>query len=301
MFDKEACTGCAACIPMCPKHIIRLSNTRNQKGTVFAQLTDQSACVNCRRCETICPDGAVWFDSDAYNGVVDHNKLAPHTGCNLGNLAYALGNAIREMGLERKAIIFKKRTVEANTFAETHDYEDNSFFEDALKFKHEHPDRVVIAVCSSAKEIPYKNNRELYSNLGFENITIIQTLNWFTHSGSFDDVGPSAGNMLEEIVSQGKVSFAARATISTPEDIVKLKNYIKTALQYQLDGKNFSIVEMVFPCYYRVLSRPQVWIEADQMTQVRDSFEHYIKPRFRYGILKEDAEENEAVQKRAGV
>jgi ferredoxin len=291
MFDQEACTGCGACIPMCPKQIIRLSEEHNQKGTVFSELTDPSACINCRRCETICPDGAVWFDSPTYNGMVDHNKLAPHTGCNLGNLAFALGSAIKEMKLEDKAIIFKKKTVEANTFAETHDYQDNSFFEDALNFKHNHPDRVVIAVCSSAKEIPYTENKKRYSELGFEKITIIQTLNWFTHSGNFKDVGPSAGNMLEEIISQGKISFAARACVSTPEDIMKLKSYIKTALQYQLDGKNFSIVEMVFPCYYRLLNRPQVWITPDQMNVVRDWFEHDIKPRFRYGILKEDNQE----------
>ena len=287
MFDREACTGCGQCIPVCPKKIIIMSGKQNEKGTFFAELTDPSACINCRRCETICPDGAVWFNSERYNGAVGHSKLAPHTGCNLGNLAFALGTAVREMKLEDRAIIFKKKTVEANTFAETHDYTDGSFFEDALEFKHDHPDRIVIAVCSSAKEISYKNNRELFSHLGFENITIIQTLNWFTHSGNFDDVGPSAGNMLEEIVSQDRVSFAARACVSTPEDIMKLKNYIKKALQYQLDGKNFSIVEMVFPCYYRVQNRPQVWMTAEQISQVRNWFAHYIKPRFQYGILKE--------------
>lgn len=289
-FDKELCTGCGNCVKYCPVSIIGVGNDLNQKGTTYAYLTNEDKCINCRRCEKVCPDAAVWFDSDENNTVLDVNKLAPHSGCNLGNLAYALGNAIRELGIGDRVAIYKKKTVEANTIFETHDYSDTSFFQDALEEKEAHPEKIIIVVCSSSKIGPYQLNMEELPKLKNEKITIIETLNWFNHSGDFNDVTVAGGDILENVVKSGHVSFAARGFCRTPEEIDELKRYIKTALTCQIENKNFAMVEMLFPCYYRTSGRPQRPMTYSELSKVRDWYDDYVLCGFHTGVLKEKEE-----------
>lgn len=52
----------------------------------------------------------------------------------------------------------------------------------------------------------------------------------------------------ELVAKQFDVAYAARGTVCTPAHIHKLKSYIKNALEAQLNGEGYSVVEVLSPC-----------------------------------------------------
>jgi 2-oxoglutarate ferredoxin oxidoreductase subunit delta len=59
--DELLCKGCALCIPVCPKGLMRLSGERfNARGVHPAELADpEGACTGCQLCATMCPEAAI--------------------------------------------------------------------------------------------------------------------------------------------------------------------------------------------------------------------------------------------------
>ena len=56
-IDKDACKGCGLCVTVCPKHILRLSETQlNSRGYNPVEITDMEACIGCASCAVMCPD-----------------------------------------------------------------------------------------------------------------------------------------------------------------------------------------------------------------------------------------------------
>ena len=55
-------------------------------------------------------------------------------------------------------------------------------------------------------------------------------------------------NMCEILSTLKAPSYIARCALNTPANIRKAKECIKTAFQYQLDGKAFSFVELLTNC-----------------------------------------------------
>ena len=53
-IDQEACTGCGACVSMCPKEILYI-NEKTQKCAV----TDETKCDRLAGCERVCPADAI--------------------------------------------------------------------------------------------------------------------------------------------------------------------------------------------------------------------------------------------------
>jgi len=56
-IDKDACKGCGLCVTVCPKNILKLSDTElNAKGYNPVEITDMAACIACASCAKMCPD-----------------------------------------------------------------------------------------------------------------------------------------------------------------------------------------------------------------------------------------------------
>lgn len=56
-IDKNACKGCGLCVTVCPKGIVKLSETElNTKGYSPVEITDMEACIGCASCAKMCPD-----------------------------------------------------------------------------------------------------------------------------------------------------------------------------------------------------------------------------------------------------
>jgi 2-oxoglutarate ferredoxin oxidoreductase subunit delta len=59
IFNDNVCKGCGLCVTVCPKGIIKISQTINLKGYHPAYVDDQEACISCAACGRICPDSVI--------------------------------------------------------------------------------------------------------------------------------------------------------------------------------------------------------------------------------------------------
>lgn len=53
-IDEESCTGCGACVDLCPLKILYLD-----KETGKCKVTDEKKCDRRRGCEHVCPADAI--------------------------------------------------------------------------------------------------------------------------------------------------------------------------------------------------------------------------------------------------
>ncbi len=56
IFNRDKCKGCEICVSFCPKKILTMSDTVNNKGYHPADIIDQSQCIGCASCALMCPD-----------------------------------------------------------------------------------------------------------------------------------------------------------------------------------------------------------------------------------------------------
>jgi len=54
LIDEPLCTGCGACVDLCPKKILFLDPTDN-----VCRVTDETQCDKLRGCERVCPVEAI--------------------------------------------------------------------------------------------------------------------------------------------------------------------------------------------------------------------------------------------------
>lgn len=52
--DKSECTGCEACVQICPKDAIHM--VEDKEKFRYPQI-DKSLCIGCKQCERVCPEG----------------------------------------------------------------------------------------------------------------------------------------------------------------------------------------------------------------------------------------------------
>ncbi len=53
-IDEGACTGCGACVEVCPRKILYIDEKDN-----VCKVTDESRCDLRAGCERVCPTGAI--------------------------------------------------------------------------------------------------------------------------------------------------------------------------------------------------------------------------------------------------
>lgn len=60
VIDKERCKSCRICMEICPKKIIRPSESVNSHGVNYAEFFDkENKCIGCAMCAQSCPDVAI--------------------------------------------------------------------------------------------------------------------------------------------------------------------------------------------------------------------------------------------------
>lgn len=87
----------------------------------------------------------------------------------------------------------------------------------------------------------------------------------------------------ELVASQFMPAYVARGTVSSPANINKLKGYIKNAIQAQMNGEGYSLVEIISTC-------PTNWrLSPVQSMKKVDSD---LLPYFPLGVLKDREAKN---------
>lgn len=163
--------------------------------------------------------------------------------------------------------------------------------EEALAFKREHPERLVLIVSPSAKRQSTELSIERYRKLGEESVTVIDACDWFETVPDLSQ-GPTAsgGDCLALLVAERKVSFIARGTLEGPEAVLETERLLAEALRCQDEGKPFSLVQVLYPCFYRLLGRPQRPLAAEELDRVRAWFAAYFAPSRTTGVLLDQSD-----------
>lgn len=96
--DKEKCTGCTACIHICPQGAICMEP--DGEGFFYPRI-DQNKCIHCHLCEIICTAGRIEYDCDgdaappayaAYNLNSETQRNSSSGGLFREIAAYVIGN-----------------------------------------------------------------------------------------------------------------------------------------------------------------------------------------------------------------
>jgi ferredoxin len=81
-LDRDACTGCGACIDVCPHAVFELADGK-------AEIRRRSSCMECGACMRNCPEGALRVKAGVgCAAAVIQGKLKgtkPQCGCGGGN------------------------------------------------------------------------------------------------------------------------------------------------------------------------------------------------------------------------
>ena len=289
-FDRIHCTGCGNCVRFCPKGILKLSEVPDEQGT-YITVTDESACISCRSCETMCTRGAFWF-SDTETMPEDirmmgREGLPDHAGCQFGIMAHMLARAIVNLGIEEQVTIFRSERSEANLLTDSRGYEAPYFFEEALQFKKEHPERTVVIFYSDPKAGPHENAKERFLKLKDENITLIHCLGYFEQTDDYRDCRIPSEHLAEQMAQKEHASYIARGNLTSVPMTLKTERYIEEALKHQMHSEGFSVVEIIFPCFFRLENRPTDPITPETRDRIHEWFGRCIVPEFEPGILIE--------------
>lgn len=94
----------------------------------------------------------------------------------------------------------------------------------------------------------------------------------------FEDAGPPI-KVCEMLAPLDGTAYIARGALDTTAHIRILKGYIKKAFLNQIEGRRFSLVEVLSPC-------PTYWRMTPQASLVRIS--QQIIPQFPLGVIKDE-------------
>ena len=215
-------------------------------------------------------------------------NLPAHHGCPVGVIARTLTRAILRAGMADRAVIFKGSKTEFSTKFEQYDYATpEEYVTEALAFKRAHPDRIVILHYTDARATSHEYAKEMLTHLEDERITVIHGIDLFRPEQERVGIAQGACHLPEAVARSGKASFIARGSVLTSEEIRMSEQYIERALRLQADGAPFSLVEITYPCYYRLMGRPTEQVTHEERQKLRVWFHDYVEAEFPNGIIKE--------------
>ena len=203
---------------------------------------------------------------------IDMNQQASWCpGCGHGIICRVITEAVQELGVSNKVLTvddvacgqFGQFAMKYNTVMGAH----GRTIATAAGLKHARPDCLVIARPGDGSAYSIGIESTLYSAIRNDNILAIVINNSVfgmtggqmspatlpgmkTATSPFGRDEKKNGSMLDitKILSQTDMAYLARGAVNTPANTEKTKKMIKKALQYQMEGKGFCLIDVLSMC-----------------------------------------------------
>ena len=62
-IDSVRCKGCGLCVMVCPREVLAISDSLNEKGYHPAYQAHPEKCIHCAQCCRMCPDLAITIEA----------------------------------------------------------------------------------------------------------------------------------------------------------------------------------------------------------------------------------------------
>ena len=316
-IERARCKGCGRCIVACPKDLIEFSEDLNERGyqyVVFHGTPED--CSGCTLCAVSCPDQGieVWNNRDrhVFQNTTGLTEKMTHycPGCTHGVVHRIVAEVLEECGVVGRTIGIAP--VGCSVLA--YEYFNFDMFEAshgrapavATGAKRARPDRIVFTYQGDGDLASIGGNEILHAANRGEKITVIFINNAIygmtggqmapttmpgqkTTTSPFGRDTADTGHPIrvaELLASLQTPAYIARGSAHDSKHSVRLKKMIKKAFEYQIEGRCFSLVEVLSTC-------PTNWglSPNESSTWVEDT----MIPYYPLGVIKEPVVEQVTV------
>ncbi|MEG0592309.1 MAG: 4Fe-4S binding protein [Coprobacillus sp.] len=280
IFNEERCVGCGICTYHCPFELLSINKNK-------CNICDENKCTHCRRCEQVCPYTAISFEehnTSTFPRLLEGVVIPFHNGCYQGLIEKLLAQITDELNLEDKLVIFKPTIARFEINVEIHATPD--FLNAAKEYKLKHPDKVVIVYYCD--EEPEQNAQAVhdFANLNNTQITVFHMLNYFSNLKKNTTTQECSVDICKLLVEINNANFVARGSYVNITSIKQVEGFIKTAILNQLAGKQFSFIDIILPCHWRIEGKPKTLITNHQVHDNIEWFKEIIINKYPLGIHK---------------
>lgn len=287
-INTERCMGCGNCIKACPRHLLKIGDQTNRGGYLHLINVKPESCINCGECEMMCTTEAIIAKNEP--SPINKPSIKPiHPGCNFGVLRRVYTDVISKMNIEKDIVVFTQQgsNIGLNIDFREYGHHDEKYFEDALKFKRQNPDKLVVLQVPCVYEEDIEKNRQRFITLKNENITILNAVMYFRSNEDFTEMTNGGIDTLDEVCQLGYASFIARGHLRDTKNIRLFEHYFEKALLNQKNNQSFSLLELDVPCYYMLTNRNKEIMKAEKVTQISEWFEQCVITKYDARIMKE--------------
>jgi 2-oxoglutarate ferredoxin oxidoreductase subunit beta len=310
-IERAVCKGCGRCIVACPKDLIEFSDELNERGyQVVTYKGSPEECGGCTLCAVACPDLGIetWNNrgKQTFTNTTGLTEKMTHycPGCTHGVVHRIVAEVLEELGVMGRTIGIAP--VGCSVLA--YEYFNFDMFEAAhgrapavaTGAKRARPDTIVFTYQGDGDLASIGGNEILHAANRGEKITVI-FLNNAIYGMTGGQMAPTTmpgqktttspfGRDTEDTGMPIKVSellaalqtpaYIARGSAHDSKHTVRLKKMIKQAFEYQVEGRCFSLVEVLSTC-------PTNWglSPNESSAWVADSMMEY----YPLGVIKEPA------------
>ena len=278
-IERAVCKGCGRCIVACPKDLIEFSDELNERGyQVVTYKGSPEECGGCTLCAVACPDLGIetWNNRGTQTFTVTTGLTEKMThycpGCTHGVVHRIVAEVLQELGVIGRTI--GVAPVGCSVLA--YEYFNFDMFEAAhgrapavaTGAKRARPGMIVFTYQGDGDLASIGGNEILHAANRGEKITVI-FLNNAIYGMTGGQMAPTTmpgqktttspfGRDIEETGMPIKVcellaalqtpAYIARGSAHDSKHTVRLKKMIKQAFQYQVEGRCFSLVEVLSTC-----------------------------------------------------